>query len=74
MIAIPSKTVSDYYDWSSPTLADQRIYVGVTSNCDKPLVAGGLKEYNQATGSLVAFYQTYPGHDVAPSIWSSAAR
>ena len=73
VIAIPSKTVSDYYDWSSPTLADHRIYVGVTSNCDKPLVAGGLKEYNQATGSLVAFYQTYPGHDVAPSIWSSAA-
>jgi outer membrane protein assembly factor BamB len=73
VIAIPSKTVSDYYDWSSPTLARQRIYVGVTSNCDKPLVAGGLKEYNQATGTLVAFYRTYPGHSVAPSIWSSAA-
>jgi outer membrane protein assembly factor BamB len=73
VIAIPSKTVSDYYDWSSPTVAGQRIYVGVTSNCDRPLVAGGVKEYNQATGSLVAFYRTYPGHNVAPSIWSSAA-
>jgi outer membrane protein assembly factor BamB len=73
VIAIPSATVSDYYDWSSPTIAGKRIYVGVSSNCDSPLVAGGLKEYNQATGSQVAFYQTYPGHSVAPSIWSSAA-
>jgi outer membrane protein assembly factor BamB len=73
VIAIPSTTVSDYYDWSSPTLAGKRIYVGVSSNCDSPLVAGGLKEYDQATGSLVAFYQTYPGHSVAPSIWSAAA-
>jgi outer membrane protein assembly factor BamB len=73
VIAIPSTTVSDYYDWSSPTIAGRHVYVGVSSNCDKPLVASGLKEYDQATGSLVAFYQTYPGHSVTPSIWSSAA-
>jgi hypothetical protein len=73
VIAIPSTTVSDYYDWSSPTVARKRVYVGVSSNCDRPLVAGGLKEYNQATGSLLAFYRTYPGHSSAPSIWSSAA-
>jgi polyvinyl alcohol dehydrogenase (cytochrome) len=72
VIAIPSKTVSDYYDWSSPTLAHNRIYVGVSSNCDRPLAAGGLKEYNQSTGTMVAFYRTFPGHAVAPSIWSSA--
>ena len=73
VIAIPSTTVSDYYDWSSPTVAGRRVYVGVSSNCDKPLVASGLKEYDRATGALVAFYQTYPGHSVTPSIWSSAA-
>ena len=73
VIAIPSATVSDYYDWSSPTVSGQRIYVGVSSNCDSPLVAGGLKEYDQASGALLAFYRTYPGHSVAPSIWSSAA-
>jgi polyvinyl alcohol dehydrogenase (cytochrome) len=73
VIAIPSATVSDYYDWSSPTVVSKRIYVGVSSNCDSPLVAGGLKEYDQASGSLLATYLTYPGHSVAPSIWSSAA-
>jgi outer membrane protein assembly factor BamB len=73
VIAIPSATINDYYDWSSPTVAGGRIYVGVSSNCDSPLVAGGLKEYDQATGSLLAFYRTNPGHSAAPSIWSSAA-
>ena len=73
VIAIPSATVNDYYDWSSPTVVGKRIYVGVSSNCDIPLVAGGLKEYDQASGALLAFYLTYPGHSVAPSIWSSAA-
>ena len=73
VIALPSATVSDYYDWSSPTVVSKRIYVGVSSNCDSPLVAGGLKEYDQASGSLLATYLTYPGHSVAPSIWSSAA-
>lgn len=73
VIAIPSTTVSDYYDWSSPTVVNKRIYVGVSSNCDTPLVAGGLKEYDQASGALLAFYRTYPGHSAAPSVWSSAA-
>jgi outer membrane protein assembly factor BamB len=52
VIAIPSTTVNDYYDWSSPTVVNGNIYVGVASNCDSPLVAAGLKEYSQATGAL----------------------
>ncbi|MGN6793785.1 MAG: outer membrane protein assembly factor BamB family protein [Streptosporangiaceae bacterium] len=73
VIAIPSTTANNYFDWSSPTVANGHIYVGVSSNCDDPLVAGGLKEFNQATGALQNFYHTYPGHSVQPSIWSSAA-
>jgi PKD repeat protein len=73
VIAIPSTTVNDYFDWSSPTVVNGNIYVGVASNCDSPLVKGGLKEYNQATGALENTYQTYPGHSAQPSIWSSAA-
>jgi len=34
---------------------------------------GGLKEYDQATGQQLAFYQTNPGGPVGASIWSSAA-
>jgi polyvinyl alcohol dehydrogenase (cytochrome) len=73
VIAIPSTTVHDYFDWSSPTVLNGRIYVGVSSNCDVPLVEGGLKEYDQGTGALLAHYLTWPGHATGPSIWSSAA-
>ena len=73
VIALPSTTVNDYYDWSSPTVVGGHVYVGVSSQCDRPLVAGGLKEYGQATGAQLAFYRTNPGGTTGPSIWSSAA-
>jgi polyvinyl alcohol dehydrogenase (cytochrome) len=73
VIALPSSTVNDYYDWSSPTVANGHIYIGVSSQCDNPLVYGGLKEYDQTTGTLLGFYQTDPGAKKGPSIWSSAA-
>jgi outer membrane protein assembly factor BamB len=73
VVGIPSTTVNDYYNWSSPTIANGKVYVGVSSECDNPLVRGGLKEYNQATGAQLAYYRTYPCCAKGPSIWSSAA-
>lgn len=72
VIALPTST-ADYFDWSSPTIVNSNIYIGVSSNCDSPLVVGGEREYGQATGAREHFYQTYPGHSAQPSIWSSAA-
>ena len=73
VIAIPSATKNNYFDWSSPTVANGNIYIGQSSQCDIPLINGGLKEYSQSTGALEHFYQTYPGHSIQASIWSSAA-
>lgn len=73
VIAIPSRSVNDYFDWSSPTVADGRIYVGVSSNCDSPLVRGGLIEYDQATGRKLGEFYTVPAGQVGGSIWSSVA-
>jgi polyvinyl alcohol dehydrogenase (cytochrome) len=73
VIAIPSATKNNYFDWSSPTVANGNIYIGQSSQCDIPLINGGLKEYSQSTGALENFYQTYPGHTIQASIWSSAA-
>jgi outer membrane protein assembly factor BamB len=73
VVALPSSTVNDYYNWSSPTVIHGRVYIGVSSQCDNPLVVGGLKEYNQGTGALVAFFKTNPGGSTGPSIWTSAA-
>jgi polyvinyl alcohol dehydrogenase (cytochrome) len=73
VVALPSSTVNDYYNWSSPTVINGRVYIGVSSQCDSPLVAGGLKAYNQSTGALIHFFKTNPGGTTGPSIWSSAA-
>ncbi len=73
VIAIPSATVSNYFDWSSPTVAKGRIYIGVASNCDDPLIRGGLIGYNQVSGKRFAEFYTVPRGDVGGSIWSSAA-
>jgi polyvinyl alcohol dehydrogenase (cytochrome) len=72
-IAIPSTTVSDYLQWSSPTVAHGRIYVGISSNCDTPLVRGGVAEYDQATGHKLNTFYTVPKGHVGGSVWSSVA-
>jgi polyvinyl alcohol dehydrogenase (cytochrome) len=72
-VAIPSTTQNDYYAWSSPLVSGGNIYVGISSQCDKPLVRGALKEYSQATGALEHTFWTTPSGTVGASIWSSPA-
>jgi len=73
VIAIPSATVSDYFQWSSPTVLAGKIYVGVSSHCDNPLVRGGVIGYVQATGKVFARYFDVPKGVVGGSVWSSVA-
>jgi hypothetical protein len=73
VIVIPSTTVSDYFPWSSPTVLGGRIYVGVSSHCDDPLVRGGVFAYDQATGNVIARYYDVPKGVVGGSVWSSVA-
>ena len=73
VIAIPSTTVNDYFDWSSPTVANGKIYVGISSQCDMPLVRGGVAGYDQATGKQFATFYTVRGGQVGGSVWSSPA-
>lgn len=73
IIATPSKMVADYYQWASPTVAFGKIYLGISSHCDKPLVPGGLISFNQATGARIARFFSMPRPLVGGSVWSSAA-
>jgi outer membrane protein assembly factor BamB len=74
LVVLPSKTVSDYYAWSSPTVINGRIYVGITSQGDEPLVKNaGEVAYDQATGTKIAQYFTLAPGVKGGSIWSSAA-
>jgi outer membrane protein assembly factor BamB len=72
-VAVPSTTQNDYYAWSSPLVFGGNIYVGISSQCDNPLVRGGLKEFSQATGAPENTYWSTPAGTVGASIWSSPA-
>ena len=72
-IAIPSKKVNDYFQWSSPTVVNGKIYVGIASGCDKPLVRGGIAAYQQTTGKKIASFYTVPTGALGGSVWSSVA-
>lgn len=69
----PSSTENDYYAWGSPLVANGNVYIGISSDCDSPLIPGGLVSFNQSTGAQVArWLDTPPGPDVdGGSIWSS---
>jgi outer membrane protein assembly factor BamB len=73
VVAIPSTTKNDYYAWDSPLVFDGNIYVGISSQCDDPLVRGGLDEFSQATGTLENTFWTTPAGTRGASIWSSPA-
>jgi outer membrane protein assembly factor BamB len=73
VIDIPSTTVSDYFEWSSPTVANGKIYIGSASHCDNPLTRGALVGYDQATGQEFARFFTVPSGILGGGIWSSAA-
>jgi PQQ enzyme repeat len=62
-----------YYDWSSPTVVAGHIYVGLASNCDDPLIRGGVVELDQHTGAVLHTWYTVPAGSVGGSVWTSAA-
>lgn len=72
VIALPSAVTSDYFQWSSPTVVNGQIYIGVASNCDQPLVPGGLIGYHQSTGAEFARFYSLPTGMLGGSVWSSA--
>ena len=58
---LPSPTVSDYFNWSSPAVANGKVYMGVASDCDNPFPPGGVDAFDQATGDRIATYYSVPG-------------
>jgi len=72
LVVKPGQSQNLGYNWSSPTVVGGHIYMGVSAQCDHPLIRGGLKEYDQHTGALQAVYWTVPQGNVGGSIWTSA--
>jgi outer membrane protein assembly factor BamB len=70
-VGVPSATLDDFYNWSSPTVAGGVVYVGISSHCDQPLVPGGVRAFDQATGGVIATYHSTRPGQVGASVWSS---
>jgi outer membrane protein assembly factor BamB len=73
VIDMPSQSVNDYFQWSSPTVANGRIYVGSASHCDKPLTRGAVIGFDQTSGTEVARFYTVPNGQLGGGVWSSVA-
>jgi outer membrane protein assembly factor BamB len=69
----PTPTSSAQFIWGSPLVSGGKVYIGISSQCDDPLVRGGLASFDQATGAHVATFWTVAASVIGGSIWSSAA-
>ncbi len=67
----PSSTVDDYFAWSSPTVANGKVYVGLSSWCDLPLVSAGVIGFNQTNGAEFGMWHSLPPNQLGASVWSS---
>lgn len=63
----------NYFNWSSPAVANGNVYIGVSAQCDRELVRGGLLSFNQHTGAQQAAFYTVGSGQTGGSIWSSPA-
>ena len=61
------------YMWGSPAVANGKVYIGMSSDCDSPLIRGGVKAYDATTGKKVATFFTVGSKTVGGSVWSSNA-
>jgi polyvinyl alcohol dehydrogenase (cytochrome) len=69
----PSTTVDDFYAWGSPLVANGHVYVGISSNCDNPLVPAGVVAFDQDTGAPQGTWNSLSGGALGASVWSTPA-
>lgn len=60
-----------YYDWSSPLIYNNDAYIGISSECDEPLVPAGLDEISLTSHELVGHFNTSTPENIGSSIWGS---
>jgi len=64
-------TLPAHFLWSSPTLYNGKVYEGVSSLDDCPLVQGKLVQMDASTGVITHTFNTVPNRCLGGSIWSS---
>ncbi len=71
LVVDPGTTQNEGFNWTSPAVSRGRVYMGMSSQCDSPLIQGGVKEFDQATGALLATWFSTPPGVLGGSVWSS---
>ncbi|MDQ1476634.1 MAG: hypothetical protein QOE62_1863 [Actinomycetota bacterium] len=72
-VQVPSATSNDVFAWSSPTVFNNKVIIGISSNCDTPFVQGQVRAYNATTGGLLWTHKTIPDGFVGAGDWYDAA-
>jgi outer membrane protein assembly factor BamB len=62
-----------YYNWSSPLLYNNALYIGLAAYCDPPFVQGKVMALSMTDGSIVASISLVPGKQTGATVWGSAA-
>ncbi len=70
---VPQPAAPGAFVWGSPTVTGGRVYIGLSSECDDPLVRGGLSSFDQASGAHLATFWTVPTGSVGGSVWTTPA-
>ena len=73
LVQIPSPTANDVFAWSSPTVANGKVIVGIASNCDTPFTQGQVRAYDVGTGRLLWAHKTIPDGFTGAGDWYDAA-
>ena len=60
-----------FYDWSSPLIYHDNAYVGISSQCDEPLVQAGVDEISLTTHQIVGYFDSSVPAGNGSSIWGS---
>lgn len=59
--------------WSSPVLANGKVYIGLASNDDNPCVRGAVYAFDPASGTIAWTHYTEPAGRLGASVWSTVA-
>jgi len=73
VVGTPSSTQNDYFAWGSPVVANGNVYVGISSQCDDPLVPAGVLGFDAGTGATLGEWHTLPDNEIGGSVWSTPA-
>ena len=66
-----NSAAAGHYNWSSPLLYNGYAYIGIASNCDRPLVQGQVLQVSLQTHQVVHTYNLVRDGDIGGGVWTS---